>query len=63
VHLGAVRLAGRLLISTSGGFKPPKSKLFAVLGYISRSGKFSTLSGSPAYTVGYHATSMDVTFR
>ncbi len=60
---GAVELAGKLLIGTSGGFKPPKSKPFAVLSYTSRSGKFATLSGSPAYTVGYHATSMDVTFR
>jgi hypothetical protein len=60
---GAVQLAGRLLIGTSGGFKPPKSKPFAVLRYTSRSGKFGTLSGSPAYTVGYHATSMDVAFR
>jgi hypothetical protein len=60
---GAVTLAGKLLIGTSGGFKPPKNKPFAVLSYTSRSGKFATLSGSPAYTVDYHAASMDVTFR
>jgi hypothetical protein len=60
---GPVKLAGTLAIGTSGGFTPPKNEPFEVLGYDSRSGKFGKLSGSPAYTVSYHATSMDVVFR
>jgi hypothetical protein len=59
---GAVTLAGKLLVSTSGGFTPPSGKPFAVLAYQTHSGKFTTLSGSPSYTVAYHATSMDVVF-
>jgi hypothetical protein len=33
-----------------------------VLGYTSRTGKFATLAGGPAYTVAYHATGVDVVF-
>jgi hypothetical protein len=60
---GVVTLAGRLLLGTSGGFSPPHGKPFEVLRYASRSGRFGKLSGSPAYTVTYHATGMDVVFR
>ncbi len=59
---GQVTLAGKLDVSTSGGFTPPTGKPFAVLDYQSRSGKFASLAGTPAYTVAYHATSMDVVF-
>jgi hypothetical protein len=60
---GAVTLAGRLLVATSGGFSPPHGKPFEVLRYGSRSGKFGKLSGSPAYTVDYHGTGLDVVFH
>jgi hypothetical protein len=59
---GAVTLAGKLSVSTSGGFTPPSGTPFPVLLYGSRTGKFATLAGSPAYTVAYHATDMDVSF-
>jgi hypothetical protein len=59
---GAVTLAGTLQVSTGGGFQPPAGKPFLVLPYGSRSGKFASLTGSPAYTGGYHATGMDVVF-
>jgi hypothetical protein len=60
---GAVELAGTLRIGTSGGFTPPGGTPFEVLRYGTRAGKFATLSGSPAYTVAYHATGMDVAFH
>jgi len=60
---GAVTLAGKLLVGTSGGFTPPTGTPFAVLRYTSRSGAFGTLAGSPAYTVQYHATGADVVFH
>jgi len=59
---GAVALAGTLQIGTSGGFTPPGGTPFGVLRYGSRTGKFATLAGSPAYTVAYHATALDVVF-
>jgi fibronectin-binding autotransporter adhesin len=59
---GAVTLAGTLRVATSGGFTPPSGKPLGVLSYTSRTGKFATRSGSPAYTVAYHATAMDVVF-
>jgi len=34
-----------------------------VLRYTSRTGKFGTLSGTPPYSVAYHATAMDVLFH
>jgi hypothetical protein len=34
-----------------------------VLRYTSRTGKFGTLSGTPPYSVAYHATGMDVLFH
>ena len=60
---GAVKLTGTLNVGTSGGFTPPSGTPFAVLHYASRTGKFTKLSGSPAYTVAYHATATDVAFR
>jgi hypothetical protein len=48
---------------TSGGFTPPKGTPFEVLRYASRSGKFGALSGTPPYSVAYHATGMDVLFH
>jgi fibronectin-binding autotransporter adhesin len=59
---GAVTLAGTLNVGTSGGFRPPTGTPFGVLAYGSRSGKFSATTGSPPYTVAYHATGMDVVF-
>jgi hypothetical protein len=50
-------------IASVAGFSPPLGKPFEVLRYASRSGKFGKLSGSPAYTVSYHGTGMDVVFR
>jgi fibronectin-binding autotransporter adhesin len=59
---GAVTLAGQLAVGTSGGFTPPSGQPLEVLAYGSRSGKFGKLAGSPAFTVSYHATGMDVVF-
>jgi hypothetical protein len=59
---GAVMLAGTLHVGTGGGFTPPHGTPFEVLRYTSRTGKFTKLSGSPAYTVAYHATAMGVVF-
>lgn len=57
-----VTLAGTLHVGTSGGFRPPAHTPFLVVSYGSRSGKFSARTGSPPYTVAYHATGMDVVF-
>ena len=48
-------LAGTLKVNPGSGFNP-HGKSFSVLLYHSRSGKFTTLSGSPAYTVSYGTT-------
>ena len=53
---GQATLAGTLKVSTGNGFTPSHGESFSVLLYHSRSGKFSTTSGSPAYTVTYAAT-------
>jgi len=49
---GKATLDGTLKVSPGNGFNP-HGKSFSVLLYKSRSGKFATLSGSPAYTVSY----------
>jgi hypothetical protein len=53
---GQATLAGTLKVSTGNGFTPSHGESFSVLLYHCRSGKFSTTSGSPAYTVTYAAT-------
>ena len=52
---GQATLAGTLKVNPGNGFNP-HGKSFPVLLYHSRSGKFATLSGSPAYTVSYGTT-------
>jgi hypothetical protein len=47
----------------AAGSPPPKGKPFEVPRYTSRTGKFGTLSGTPPYSVAYHATGLDVLFH
>ena len=58
---GQATLAGILKVNPGNGFNP-HGKSFAVLLYHSRSGKFTTLSGSPAYTVSYGTTAAKVVY-
>ena len=58
---GPVTLAGRLMASTGGGFKP-QGEAVRCAGLPVPSGKVTILPGSPSYPVAYHATSMDVAF-
>jgi hypothetical protein len=58
---GQATLAGTLKVNPGNGFNP-HGKSFAVLLYHSRSGKFATLSGSPAYTVTYAATAVKAVY-
>ena len=59
---GQATLAGTLKVSTGNGFTPSHGASFSVLLYHSRSGKFSTTSGSPAYTVTYTSTAAKVVY-
>ena len=59
---GQATLAGTLKVSTGNGFTPSHGESFSVLLYQSRSGKFSTTSGSPAYTVTYTSTAAKVVY-
>ena len=59
---GQATLAGTLKVSTGNGFTPSHGESFSVLLYHSRSGKFTTLSGSPAYTVTYTSTAAKVVY-
>jgi hypothetical protein len=58
---GQATLAGTLKVNPGNGFNP-HGKSFSVLLYHSRSGKFTTLSGSPAYTVSYGTTAAKVVY-
>jgi hypothetical protein len=58
---GQATLAGTLKVNPGNGFNP-HGKSFSVLLYHSRSGKFATLSGSPAYTVSYGTTVAKVVY-
>jgi fibronectin-binding autotransporter adhesin len=53
---GAATLAGTLKVNTASGFAPTSHQSFPVLLYRTRSGKFTTDSGSPPYSVTYAAT-------
>jgi hypothetical protein len=53
---GKATLAGTLKVSTGNGFVPSHGEAFSVLLYHSHSGTFSTLTGTPAYSVSYTAT-------
>jgi len=59
---GKATLAGTLKVSPGSGFNP-HGKSFSVLLYHSRSGKFATLSGSPAYTVSYGTAAAKAVYR
>jgi hypothetical protein len=59
---GHATLAGTLKVSTGNGFTPAHGESFAVLLYHARTGTFSTISGSPAYTVTYGATAAKVVY-
>jgi hypothetical protein len=59
---GTATLAGTLKVSTGNGFVPSHGESFSVLIYHVRSGMFGTLSGTPAYTVGYTATAANVVY-
>ena len=58
---GQATLAGTLKVNPGNGFNP-HGKSFSVLLYHSRSGKFTTLSGNPAYTVSYGASAAKVVY-
>ena len=59
---GAAELGGTLAISEGGGYMPPHGKTFKIVTYGSETGEFSTLDGSPAYTVTYESTDAKVVF-
>jgi hypothetical protein len=55
-------LAGTLKVSTGNGFVPSHGEAFSVLPYHTHSGTFSTLTGTPAYSVSYTATAAKVVY-
>jgi hypothetical protein len=59
---GQVTLTGTLKVNTGNGFTPSHGESFSVLLCHGRSGKFSTTSGSPAYTVTYTSTAAKVVY-
>jgi hypothetical protein len=59
---GKAALAGTLKVSTGNGFVPSHGEAFSVLSYHSHSGTFSTLTGTPAYSVSYIATAAKVVY-
>ncbi|HEY2307183.1 MAG TPA: hypothetical protein VGI05_15000 [Streptosporangiaceae bacterium] len=51
-----------MTLGIGNGFVPTHGASLPVLLYHTRSGTFGTLSGSPAYTVSYTATSANVVY-
>ena len=59
---GKATLAGTLKVNTGNGFVPSHGEAFSVLLYHTRGGTFSTLTGTPAYSVSYIATAAKVVY-
>jgi hypothetical protein len=59
---GKATLAGTLKVNTGNGFVPSHGEAFSVLLYHTRSGTFSALTGTPAYSVSYTATAAKVVY-
>ena len=59
---GKATLAGTLKVNTGNGFVPTHGQSFPVLLYNSRAGTFTTVTGSPSFSVSYTATAANVVY-
>jgi hypothetical protein len=58
----AATLAGALAVSAGGGFAPKPAEAFEILKYQSHTGRFTTKSGTPPYTVTYQMAGAKVVY-